>query len=183
MTRTRHDGIIRTICSYCSVGCAIDVQVECGEPVKVLPATDYPVNRGKTCSKGFNLLKPMRASDRALYPMRRGFGGEWARISWEEAARLFAERMQAVQTEHGQESVAVLSTGQMPMEEMAFLGCFARFGMGVRHIDGNTRQCMATSAVACQQAFGIDAPPIPTRMLKRATASSSSARIRSSLRC
>lgn len=153
------NGVIRTICSYCSVGCAIDVKVERGEPVKVLPAADYPVNLGKTCSKGFNLLKPMSASDRALYPMRRGPQGELERISWDQAAHMFVERMQTVQAQHGTESIAVISTGQLPMEEMAFLGCFARFGMGVRHIDGNTRQCMATSAVAYKQAFGFDAPP------------------------
>jgi assimilatory nitrate reductase catalytic subunit len=163
MNGTSHDGVIRTICSYCSVGCAIDVKIERGEPVKVLPAADYPVNLGKTCSKGFNLLKPMSAGDRALYPMLRGPGGELARIAWDDAARVFVERMQAVQAQYGKESIAVISTGQLPMEEMAFLGCFARFGMGVRHIDGNTRQCMATSAAAYKQAFGFDAPPYSYR--------------------
>jgi assimilatory nitrate reductase catalytic subunit len=47
----------------------------------------------------------------------------------------------------------------MPMEEMAFLGALAKFGMGIVHGDGNTRQCMATAAVAYKQAFGFDAPP------------------------
>ena len=31
--------------------------------------------------------------------------------------------------------------------------------MGIRHGDGNTRQCMATAVVAYKQAFGFDAPP------------------------
>ncbi|MFH0344137.1 MAG: molybdopterin oxidoreductase family protein [Chromatiales bacterium] len=153
------NGVVRTTCSYCSVGCAIDVQVETGKAAKMLPAADYPVNLGHTCSKGFNLLAPMRTQDRALYPMSRKPDGRWMRITWDEAARVFAERMRAVQDRHGMDAVAVLSTGQIPCEEMAFIGCFARFGMGVRHIDGNTRQCMATSVVAYQQAFGFDAPP------------------------
>lgn len=42
---------------------------------------------------------------------------------------------------------------------MAFLGALAKFGMGMLHGDGNTRQCMATSVVAYKQAFGFDAPP------------------------
>src|SRR6266700_924982 len=42
---------------------------------------------------------------------------------------------------------------------MAFLGALAKFGMGMVHGDGNTRQCMATSVVAYKQAFGFDAPP------------------------
>ena len=49
---------------------------------------------------------------------------------------------------HGPESVAFLSTGQIPTEEMALLGALAKFGMGMVHGDGNTRQCMATSVVA-----------------------------------
>jgi assimilatory nitrate reductase catalytic subunit len=67
--------------------------------------------------------------------------------------------MKAIIAEHGPESVAVLSTGQIVTEEMAFLGAFAKFGMGIRHIDSNTRQCMATAAVAYKQSFGFDAPP------------------------
>ncbi len=42
---------------------------------------------------------------------------------------------------------------------MALLGALAKFGMGMLHGDGNTRQCMATSVVAYKQAFGFDAPP------------------------
>ena len=60
---------------------------------------------------------------------------------------------------HGPESVAFLGTGQIPTEEMAFLGALAKFGMGMVHGDGNTRQCMATAVVAYKQAFGFDAPP------------------------
>ena len=39
------------------------------------------------------------------------------------------------------------------------LGALAKFGMGMVHGDGNTRQCMATSVVAYKQSFGFDAPP------------------------
>ena len=55
--------------------------------------------------------------------------------------------------------MAFLSTGQIVTEEMAFLGALAKFGMGMVHGDGNTRQCMATSVVAYKEAFGFDAPP------------------------
>jgi assimilatory nitrate reductase catalytic subunit len=73
--------------------------------------------------------------------------------------RTFVERMQSIQTKHGPQSVAFLSTGQIVTEEMALLGALAKFGMGMLHGDGNTRQCMATSVVAYKQAFGFDAPP------------------------
>src|SRR5262249_4845400 len=56
-------------------------------------------------------------------------------------------------------SVAYISTGQIVSEEMAFLGALAKFGMGLIHGDGNTRQCMATAVTAYKQSFGFDAPP------------------------
>jgi subtilisin family serine protease len=71
----------------------------------------------------------------------------------------FATRVKAIIAEHGPESVAFLSTGQIPTEEMFALGTLFKFGMGGIHADANTRQCMATAHVAYKQSFGFDAPP------------------------
>ena len=122
------------------------------------PAADYPVNLGKSCPKGFHLLAPFAAADRATRPMVRR-NGELVPTDWDTALALFVERFKDIQSRWGRESVAFLSTGQIPTEEMAFLGALAKFGMGIVHGDGNTRQCMATAAVAYKQAFGFDAPP------------------------
>ena len=67
--------------------------------------------------------------------------------------------MKHLQQQYGPDSIATLGTGQITCEELAYLGALARFGMGVRHCDGNTRQCMATAAVAHKQSFGFDSPP------------------------
>jgi assimilatory nitrate reductase catalytic subunit len=80
-------------------------------------------------------------------------------IAWDPAMRLFCERFKAIQSKYGPASVAFLGTGQMTTEEMAFLGSLAKFGMGIVHGDGNTRQCMATAVAAYKQAIGFDAPP------------------------
>lgn len=153
------DQLLRTTCGYCSTGCNVVVQASDGKPVKVLPAADYPVNLGRTCPKGYHLLKPLEAPDRATRPLLRDAEGRLVPVSWDEALDRFVSRFKAVQAAHGPAAVAFLSTGQIPTEEMAFLGALAKFGMGVVHGDGNTRQCMATAAVAYKQAFGFDAPP------------------------
>ena len=150
---------IRTTCGYCSVGCNLDVLVEDGVPLKVLPAKDYPVNLGKTCTKGFNLIKALESTDRALVPtLRDRKTGARRELSWDEAGSVFARRFKEIQKTHGPESVAFLSTGQLPFEELALLGAVAKFGMGIRHGDGNTRQCMASAVVTYKQSFGFDAP-------------------------
>ena len=153
----------RITCSYCSVGCAFDVTVKDGRTT-LKPAADYPVNLGKACPKGFHLLTPFAASDRATAPLlHRGRGEPPQPADWDTALRTFVERFKGIQARHGPESVAFLSTGQIPTEEMALLGALAKFGMGIGHGDGNARQCMATAAVAYKQAFGFDAPPFTYR--------------------
>jgi len=150
----------RMICGFCATGCSLDVHLVDGQAVNLTPTAGHPVNLGMACPKGWESLAPMEAPDRAGSPMiRRRRGGPLEAVPWEEALETFVRRMKAVQAEHGPESVAFLSTGQMPTEEMALLGALARFGMGIRHGDGNTRQCMATAVVAYKQAFGFDAPP------------------------
>jgi anaerobic selenocysteine-containing dehydrogenase len=158
--RLAPDRTTSMVCGFCSTGCSLDVHMKDGRPVNLTPSVDYPVNIGMACPKGWESLAPMYAADRAQRPMvRRTRGGPLEEVSWEDAIGLFVERMKGVQAEHGPESVAYLSTGQMPTEEMALLGALGRFGMGIKHCDGNTRQCMATSVVAYKQAFGFDAPP------------------------
>jgi assimilatory nitrate reductase catalytic subunit len=105
------------------------------------------------------MLEPLKASDRATVPLLRGPNGELKPVDWETAIDVFTSRFKQILKKYGQESVAFLSTGQLLTEEMIFLGALAKFGMGLIHGDGNTRQCMATAATAHKQSFGFDAPP------------------------
>jgi anaerobic selenocysteine-containing dehydrogenase len=149
----------RMICGFCSTGCGLDVHLRDGVAIGLTPSPDHPVNLGMACPKGWEALTPLAAHDRATAPLLRDGHGHLREVGWDLALREMCERIRAVQAAHGPESVAFLSTGQIPTEEMALLGSLAKFGMGMRHGDGNTRQCMATSVVAYKQAFGFDAPP------------------------
>lgn len=158
-TRLKPDALLSTVCGFCSTGCSLDVHLQEGVAVNLTPTTDYPVNLGMACPKGWEALTPLRAPDRATTPLWRDVKGRLQPISWETAATTFVDRFKAILEAHGPESVAFLSTGQIPTEEMALLGALAKFGMGMVHGDGNTRQCMATAVVAYKQSFGFDAPP------------------------
>jgi anaerobic selenocysteine-containing dehydrogenase len=153
------DATASVVCGFCSTGCGLDVHLAGGEAINLSPSRSYPVNRGAACPKGWEALAPLRATDRATVPLLRDARGRLAPVDWETALETFAGRMKAIQREHGPESLAWLGTGQMPTEELMLLGALGKFGMGILHGDGNTRQCMATSVVAYKQAFGFDAPP------------------------
>ncbi|MGB0344535.1 MAG: molybdopterin oxidoreductase family protein [Coraliomargarita sp.] len=153
------DATVNSICGYCSTGCSLQVHLREGEAVNLSPTTQYPVNLGMACPKGWEALAPLSAPDRATTPLLRNESGEMEPVSWNRAMEVFTERFKDVQETHGAESLAFLSTGQIVTEEMAFLGALAKFGMGILHGDGNTRQCMATAVVAYKQSLGFDAPP------------------------
>ena len=157
--RLKPDLTTTSVCGFCSVGCGLNVHMKDGRAVNLTPATEYPVNLGLACPKGWEALTPLGASGRAVAPILRSAGGDAEEIDWEQAMQVFTLRFRAIMDQHGPDAVAWLGTGQICTEELAFLGAFAKFGMGMVHGDGNTRQCMATAAAAYKDSFGFDAPP------------------------
>ncbi len=155
----RADATTVATCGYCSTGCGLRLHLKDNVAVGLTPETTYPVNMGMACPKGWEALRVLEAPDRATEPLVRGPDGEMNTVSWDDALKLFTDKFKSIQNEHGQDSVAFLSTGQIPSEEMAFLGALTKFGMGIKHGDGNTRQCMATAVTAYKESFGFDAPP------------------------
>jgi assimilatory nitrate reductase catalytic subunit len=153
------DATTAMTCGYCSTGCSLTVHLREGEAIGLSPTTDYPVNLGMACPKGWEALSALNAADRATTPLLRDASGRLRPVGWGAALAAFCQQMKGIQRRYGNESVAFLSTGQIATEEMAYLGALAKFGMGMIHGDGNTRQCMATAVTAYKQAFGFDAPP------------------------
>ncbi|MFO0694978.1 MAG: nitrate reductase [Polyangiales bacterium] len=147
------------ICGFCATGCSLEVHLKQNEAVNLTPTVDYPVNLGMACPKGWEALAPLSAPDRLTTPMRRNERGKLVPCDWPTAIGIFVDRMKATLAKHGPESAAFLGTGQITVEELAILGAFGKFGMGLVHGDGNTRQCMATAVAAYKQSFGFDAPP------------------------
>ncbi len=153
--KTKPAGVAKSICGFCATGCGLKVHLDAeGQAINVTPDPEYPVNLGMACPKGWEALTPLAAGDRGTTPLLHGDP-----VPWTKAMNVFCREFKAVQSRHGADSVAFLSTGQMMVEEMAFLGALAKFGMGMVHGDGNTRQCMATAVTAYKQSFGFDAPP------------------------
>ncbi len=153
------DRVSQSVCGFCSTGCSLNIHLRDNKAIGLTPNASYPVNLGMACPKGWEALAVLDSPDRAVTPLLRNAAGNLQPVDWDTALRTFARRMKAIQNKHGPHAVAFLSTGQIVTEEMALLGALAKFGMGMLHGDGNTRQCMATSVVAYKQAFGFDAPP------------------------
>lgn len=153
------DATTTMTCGYCSTGCGLNIHLKDGQAIGLTPTVDYPVNAGMACPKGWEALSVLDAPDRGTIPLMPDDFGNRVPVKWDIAMQVFCDRFKAIQEKHGKHSVAFLSTGQLPNEEMTYLGSLAKFGMGMLHGDGNTRQCMATAVTAYKESFGFDAPP------------------------
>lgn len=157
--RLKPDATTTSICGFCGTGCQLRVHLKDNEAVNLSAETHYPVNLGMACPKGWEALTPLDAPDRATEPLVRNTAGELTPTTWDKALRHFVKSVKGIQQRYGKHAFAWLGTGQVSCEEFAFLGALGKFGMGLRHGDGNTRQCMATAVSAYKESFGFDSPP------------------------
>jgi assimilatory nitrate reductase catalytic subunit len=157
--KAKPDATTTMTCGFCATGCGLNIHLQDGKAVGLSPKTEYPVNLGMACPKGWEALAVTQSDDRATTPLLKDATGKQVPVDWDTALTTFTTRIKNIMAQHGPESVAFLSTGQIACEDMALLGALAKFGMGMIHGDGNTRQCMATAVTAYKQSFGFDAPP------------------------
>ncbi|MBE6050495.1 MAG: nitrate reductase [Clostridium sp.] len=149
---------IQSVCNYCALDCNLDFYVEEEKIVKVLPTKGYPVNDGFSCIKGLSLDKQRTIFKGSALPKIRQKDGSFKTIEWEETYKYVADKLLEIEDKYGSEAIAGISTGQLPIEEVALLGHVMRNYLKA-DLDGNTRLCMSTSVVAHKQSFGFDAPP------------------------
>jgi anaerobic selenocysteine-containing dehydrogenase len=125
------DAVATSICGFCSTGCSLQVHLKNGRAVNLTANSDYPVNIGMACPKGWEALTPLAATDRATTPLLRNAATDKLEpVDWHTALTTFTEKFRHLRETHGQDSIAWLGTGQMPSEELAFLGALAKFGLG-----------------------------------------------------
>lgn len=149
---------VQSTCNYCALACNIDFHVEDNKIIKVVPTKNYPVNDGFSCIKGLSLDRQNTVIPETKLPKIRQEDGSFKTMEWDDTYKYVADKFLEIQEKYGKESVAGISTGQLPFEEFALLGHVMRNYLKT-NLDGNTRLCMATAVVAHKQSFGFDAPP------------------------
>src|SRR5687767_13786373 len=100
--RTGKTEIKRTVCTHCSVGCAIDAVVQDGVWVRQEPVFESPINLGAHCAKGASVREHgmTEHSHRLKYPMKL-VDGKYRRISWEQAINEIGDKLLAIRKESG----------------------------------------------------------------------------------
>jgi len=149
---------VPSVCVLCSTGCGIDIGVAGGRMVGVRGRVEDRVSHGRLGPKGLHGWEANASSDRLTTPLIRREGA-LVPATWEEAMSLLVDRSKRAIQEFGPGSHGFYNSGQLMLEEYYTLALVAEAGIGTAHVDGNTRLCTATAAVALIESFGTDGAP------------------------
>lgn len=146
----------RTVCTYCGVGCNLEVATSNGEVLSIQAPYDAEVNQGHTCLKGRYAFKFYDHPDRIDSPMIKR-NGELEKVSWDEAYDYVVEKLTLYKNEFGPDSIAGISSARCTNEENYLMQKFIRAVIGTNNIDGCARVCHSPTALGMQRTFGTGA--------------------------
>jgi len=149
--------IKRTVCTHCSVGCAIDAVVENGVWTRHEPVFDSPINLGAHCAKGASIREHGMTHDshRLKYPMKLE-GGKWKRISWDQAYEEVSQKLLQVRKESGPDATFWIGSSKHNNEQSYLLCKFVRL-FGTNNTDHQARICHSTTVAGIANTWGYGA--------------------------
>jgi formate dehydrogenase alpha subunit len=154
-----------TTCSYCGVGCTLELHTVGNRIFKATSPVEAVVNRGNLCVKGRFGFDYVHHRDRLTQPLIRRGGKPGARrgtpdfgtlepASWDEALDLIAARLGEITAAHGPDAIGGFSSAKCTNEENYLFQKWMRAGVGTHNVDHCSRLCHASSVTAVNMALG-----------------------------
>ena len=153
----RKTEVKRTVCTHCSVGCAIDAVVENGVWVRQEPVFDSPINLGAHCAKGAAVREHGMTQDsrRLRYPMKL-VGGKYQRISWDQAINEVGDKILAIRKESNPDSIFWVGSSKHSNEQAYLMRKFVSM-FGTNNCDHQARICHSTTVAGVANTWGYGA--------------------------
>jgi len=146
---------VKSVCTHCSVGCTVVAEVQNGVWTGQEPGWDSPFNLGAHCAKGASVREHAHGERRLKYPMKKE-GGEWKRISWEQAINEIGDGMTQIREESGPDSVYWLGSAKHNNEQAYLFRKFAAY-WGTNNVDHQARICHSTTVAGVANTWGYGA--------------------------
>ncbi|HJW83883.1 MAG TPA: 2Fe-2S iron-sulfur cluster-binding protein [Anaerolineae bacterium] len=142
------DRVVTTTCTYCGVGCQLDLNVKDNRIIRVTSNPNAPVNGMALCVKGRYGYDFVHHPDRLTKPRVRRYllegdgtrnaqhgRGDWVETDWDTALTIAARKLRQARDTHGADSVGVLASAKCLNEENYLMNKFARQVIGTNNID------------------------------------------------
>ena len=123
-------------CSYCSWGCTVKLETKKGEVVRIEGDENYNIgiNEGNLCAKG-RFGHGIIHNDQRIENPLINVGGDFQEVSWDEALRTIADRMQATLNRSGPDSLAAIGSEKLTNEENFLLQKLFRDVLGSNQVN------------------------------------------------
>src|SRR5678815_5338767 len=147
----------RTVCTHCSVGCAIDAVVVNGVWVRQEPVFDSPINLGAHCAKGASVREHgmTEHSHRLKYPLKL-VNGKYQRISWDQAIDEIGDKLLAIRKESGPDATFWIGSSKHNNEQAQMFRKFVSM-FGTNNMDHQARICHSTTVAGVANTWGYGA--------------------------
>ncbi len=145
----------RTICTHCSVGCAIDAVVENGVWVRQEPVFDSPISLGGHCAKGASIREHGHGEYRLKTPMKL-VDGKYQRIGWKQALDEISARLLEIKKESGPDATFWIGSSKHSNEQSYLMRKFVSF-YGTNNMDHQARICHSTTVSGVANTWGYGA--------------------------
>ena len=147
--------IVKTVCTHCSVGCSVMAEVRNGVWVGQEPGWDSPFNLGSHCAKGAAVREHAHGERRLKHPMKL-VGGQWERVSWDQAIGDIGDKMLEIRKSSGPDSVYWLGSAKHSNEQAYLVRKFAAY-WGSNNVDHQARICHSTTVAGVANTWGYGA--------------------------
>ncbi|MEZ5046663.1 MAG: formate dehydrogenase subunit alpha [Chitinophagaceae bacterium] len=146
----------RTVCTYCGVGCNLEVATINGEIKSIQAPYDAAVNSGHTCLKGRYAFQFYNHKERLTSPLIKK-DGEFVPVTWDEAYTFIADKLTEIKSKYGADAIGGISSARCTNEENYLMQKFIRAVIGTNNIDSCARVCHSPTALGMQRVFGTGA--------------------------
>ena len=147
--------IRKSICTHCAVGCTVTAEVSNGVWIGQEPSWESPINRGSHCAKGASVRGLVHTERRLKYPMKLS-GGQWSRVSWQQAIDEIGDKLMEIRQKSGPESVYWLGSAKFSNEGTYIFRKLAAF-WGTNNQDHQARICHSTTVTGVANTWGYGA--------------------------
>lgn len=151
-----YDEKVRTVCTYCGVGCNLEVAIKGGKVKSIQAPYDAAANGGHTCLKGRYAFAFYNHPERLRTPLIKK-NGEFVEATWDEAYDFIANKLTEIKEKYGPDSIAGISSARGTNEENYLMQKFIRAVIGTNNIDSCARVCHSPTALGMQRTFGTGA--------------------------
>ncbi|MBI2440447.1 MAG: formate dehydrogenase subunit alpha [Lentisphaerae bacterium] len=146
---------VPTTCTYCGVGCQLDLNVNrrLNQVVRVTSEPGCIPNDGNLCVKGHFAIEFINSAERLRKPLIRE-NGTLREATWAEAIETVGRRLTAVRDQYGPDGLAFLSSARCTNEENYLMQKLARAAGRTNNIDQCATTCHAPTVAGLAAALG-----------------------------